>query len=240
MASPNGFRFAKAGRRGLQPLGRDLWGGEIGQGFASRKEGSVMTPSVLFFHFFFGIPKTMHWFLFKPLFQRTLEKDHCFPKGFKEWLMWSLWGAEVHPVHAFSGDWMSWDRRPGAGPAGELVCQNPHPHGYGSKRKPLGTTGFGLFFLLPIGVFGYPFFDPMPHSHFSHVLMKERHDIVTFWILLSAVWPFVSFAKDCGGTRYQWNGPERLPEFGASERCWRLGTKCRTHAFLFSEIVVPF
>ena len=29
--------------------------------------------------------------------------------------------------------------------------------GYGSKRKPLGTTGFGLFFLLPIGFFGYPF-----------------------------------------------------------------------------------
>ena len=29
--------------------------------------------------------------------------------------------------------------------------------GCGSKRKPLGTTGFGLFFLLPIGFFGYPF-----------------------------------------------------------------------------------
>ena len=29
--------------------------------------------------------------------------------------------------------------------------------GYGSKRKPLGTTGFGLFFLLPIGFCRYPF-----------------------------------------------------------------------------------
>ena len=35
-------------------------------------------------------------------------------------------------------------------------------HGHGSKRKLLGTTGFGLFFLLPIGFFGYPF---LTHSH---------------------------------------------------------------------------
>ena len=34
--------------------------------------------------------------------------------------------------------------------------------GYGSKRKPLGTRGFSLFFLLPIGFFRYPVF--LTHS----------------------------------------------------------------------------
>ena len=34
--------------------------------------------------------------------------------------------------------------------------------GCGSKRNPLGTTGFGLFFLSPIRFFGYPF---LTHSH---------------------------------------------------------------------------
>ena len=36
-------------------------------------------------------------------------------------------------------------------------------HGYGSKRKPLGTAGFGLF-LLPIGFFRYLF---LTHSHIT-------------------------------------------------------------------------
>ena len=35
-------------------------------------------------------------------------------------------------------------------------------YGYGSKRKPLGTTGFGLCFLLPLGFFRCPF---MTHTH---------------------------------------------------------------------------
>ena len=38
------------------------------------------------------------------------------------------------------------------------------PFGYGSKRTPLGTTGFSLFFLLPIGFFRHPF---LTHSHFA-------------------------------------------------------------------------
>ena len=40
------------------------------------------------------------------------------------------------------------------------------PQPLGSKRKPLRTTGFGLFFLLPIGFFGYPVF--LTHSHLNH------------------------------------------------------------------------
>ena len=36
------------------------------------------------------------------------------------------------------------------------------PCGCGSKRKALGTASFGLFFLLPIGLLRYPFFDPLP------------------------------------------------------------------------------
>ena len=36
--------------------------------------------------------------------------------------------------------------------------------GFGSKRcQPLGTTGFSLFFRLPIGFFRYPVF--LTHSH---------------------------------------------------------------------------
>ena len=34
------------------------------------------------------------------------------------------------------------------------------PYGFGSKRKPLGTTGFGLILPFTNRVFGIPFFDP--------------------------------------------------------------------------------
>ena len=40
--------------------------------------------------------------------------------------------------------------------------------GYGSKRKPLWTTGFGKFFLLPVGVFRYPVF-------LTHTQVKETN-----------------------------------------------------------------
>ena len=43
-------------------------------------------------------------------------------------------------------------------------CKPILSYGYGSKRKPLGTAGFGLFFLLPIGFSKYPF---LTHSHIS-------------------------------------------------------------------------
>ena len=45
-------------------------------------------------------------------------------------------------------------------PEGQLVARliwHESPYGCGSKRKPLGTTGFNLFVLLPIGFFGYSF-----------------------------------------------------------------------------------
>ena len=37
--------------------------------------------------------------------------------------------------------------------------------GYGSKRKPLGTTSFGLFSFYQYGFFGYPF---LTHSHLEN------------------------------------------------------------------------
>ena len=46
--------------------------------------------------------------------------------------------------------------------------------GYGSKRcQPLGTTGFGHFFLLPIGFFRYPF---LTHSHWFLGFGTRYHD----------------------------------------------------------------
>ena len=45
----------------------------------------------------------------------------------------------------------------------QIFCR----YGSGSKRKPLGTTGFGRFFLLPIGFFRYPEF--WTHSQISFV-----------------------------------------------------------------------
>ena len=51
--------------------------------------------------------------------------------------------------------------------------------GFGSKRKPLGTTCFGLLFHLPIGFFGYPF---LTHSHFFDCLFfKTIHPTISFF-----------------------------------------------------------
>ena len=45
-------------------------------------------------------------------------------------------------------------------------------HGGGSKRcQPLGTTGFGLFFVLPNRFFKVPFFDQPPHGDCKRMLL---------------------------------------------------------------------
>ena len=44
-------------------------------------------------------------------------------------------------------------------------------HGCGSKRKPLETTGFDLFVILPIEFFRYPSFDPKPHLSFGNSIL---------------------------------------------------------------------
>ena len=49
--------------------------------------------------------------------------------------------------------------------------------GYGSKRKPQRfSTGFGLFFLLPIGFLGYPF---LTHGQFLLQLLRPVTWLVT-------------------------------------------------------------
>ena len=48
--------------------------------------------------------------------------------------------------------------------------------GFGSKRKLLGTTGFGLFFLQPIGSFEYLF---LTHSRLIYIYYKTLQNSIT-------------------------------------------------------------
>ena len=50
---------------------------------------------------------------------------------------------------------------------GGAIASLRNPIGCGSKRNSLGTTGVGLFFILPIGFFRYPF---LTHSQLTMLL----------------------------------------------------------------------
>ena len=91
-------------------------------------------------------------------------------------------------------------------------------HGYGSKRKPLGTTGFSLFFLLPIGSLGTLFWPIATYTYCSNL---------DLWSELPTFQPSRGPGPDFGAASAATGRRLRLLEcwFWDVLSCWNVPTK---------------